>query len=124
MRKRLVASILAAALFIFFLGCTSQPLPDKGVMVLMPKADEVVKAGEPYEVLWTTGPEDSEFGVDVTIEFSKNGGQSWERVEQNAPNSWKYVWKVPMVDSTRCKIRVFSQSQPTYRGTSDVFSVK
>ncbi len=125
MKKKLVASIFTAALFIISLSCTSQPLSDKGVMILMPKANEVVKAEELFEILWTTtASADSEFGASVTIEFSKDGGQSWERVEQNAPNSWKYVWKVPKADSTRCKIRVSSQSQPAYRGTSEGFSVK
>jgi len=121
--KKLVTSLCAAALLVS-LGCTSQSLHDKDVMILMPKANEVVKAGEPYEILWATGLADSEFGASVTIEFSKDGGQSWEIVEQNAPNSWKYAWKIPKVHSVRCKIRVFSQSQPTYRGTSEVFSVR
>jgi hypothetical protein len=121
--KKLVTLLYAASLFIT-LGCTSQPLPDKDVMILMPKANEVVKAGELYEILWTTGLADSEFGASVTIEFSKDGGQSWEVVEQNVPNSWKYVWKIPKVHSARCKVRIFSQSQPTHRGTSEVFSVK
>lgn len=47
-----------------------------------------------------------------------------EAVAENVPNSGKYVWKVPRLDSTKCKIRVFSQYRPIYRGTSEVFSVK
>ena len=60
----------------------------------------------------------------LTVEFSKDGGKSWEKVEENVPNTGKYVWKVPKVDSAQCKIRVFSQYRPIYRGTSETFTVK
>jgi hypothetical protein len=91
---------------------------------LSPKANEVVKAGDSYEILWKAEPPESEFGTKVTIEFSKDGGKSWETVAENVPNSGKYVWKVPKIDSTQCKVRVNSQYRPKYRGTSEVFSVK
>jgi hypothetical protein len=99
-------------------------LPDKGVTILGPKANDVVQAGAPYEILWKAEPAASEFGANVTVEFSKDGGKSWEKVEENVPNSGKFVWKVPKVDSAQCKIRVFSQYRPKYRGTSEMFSVK
>jgi hypothetical protein len=97
---------------------------DKGVTILSPKANDVLKAENSYEVLWKTEPAESEFGAKVTVEFSKDGGKSWQNVEENVPNSGKYKWKVPNVDSTQCKVRVFSQFRPKYRGTSKVFSVK
>jgi hypothetical protein len=111
-------------LFLFSLSCASKPLPDNGVTILSPKANDVVKAGESYEVLWKAEPAESEFGAMVTVEFSKDGGKSWEKVGENVPNSGRYIWKVPKVDSTQCKVRVFSQYRPIYRGTSEVFSVK
>jgi hypothetical protein len=99
-------------------------LPDNGVTILSPKANDVVKTGESCEVLWKAEPAESEFGAMVMVEFSKDGGKSWAKVEENVPNSGKYVWKVPKEDSTQCKVRVFSQRRPIYRGTSEVFSVK
>jgi hypothetical protein len=97
---------------------------DNGVSILSPKANDVVKAEDSYEVFWKTEPTESEFGAKVTVEFSKDGGKSWQNVEENVPNSGKYIWKVPKVDSTQCKVRVFSQFRPKYRGTSKMFSVK
>ena len=123
MGKKVIALLFAVVLLIC-LSCASKPLADKGITVLSPKANDVLKAGEPYEILWKTEPTESEFGTMVTVEFSKDGGKSWEKVEENVPNSGKYVWKVPKVDSTQCKVRVFSQYRPIYRGTSEVFSVK
>jgi hypothetical protein len=99
-------------------------LPDNGVTILSPKANDVVKVGDSYEILWKAEPVESEFGAMVTVEFSKDGGKSWEKIEENVPNKEKYVRKVPKVDSTQSKIRIFSQYRPKYRGTSEVFSVK
>ena len=123
MKKRGVISIFVVTL-VTFLGCASKPLPDKGVTILSPKANDVVRAGESYEILWKAEPAESEFGTQATAEFSKDGGKSWEKIEENVPNNGKYVWEVPKVDSTQCKIRIFSQYRPIYRGTSEVFSVK
>jgi len=124
MEKNYVLSLFTVVLFLFCLSCASKPLPDQGVTILSPKANEVLKAGDSYEILWKAEPAESEFGTKVTVEFSKDGGKSWEAVEFNAPTGGKYVWKVPKIDSTQCKVRVYSQYRPKYRGTSEVFSVK
>ncbi len=124
MKKKLIPLLFLAVPFVIFLSCASKPLPDQGVTILSPKGGVVLKAGDSYEILWKAEPAESEFGVMVTVEFSKDEGKSWEKVEENVPNSGKYVWKVPKMDSTQCKVRVFSQRRPIYRGTSEVFSVK
>ena len=124
MRNKLMPLLFLAVPFMIFLSCASKPLPDNGVTILSPKANDVVKAGDSYEILWKAEPPESEFGTKVTVEFSKDGGKSWETVAENVPNSGKYVWKVPKIDSTQCKVRVYSQYRPKYRGTSEVFSVK
>ena len=124
MGKNEIISLFIVVLFLFCVSCASKPLPDNGVTILSPKANDVAKAGDSYEVFWKAEPAESEFGAMVTVEFSKDGGKSWQNVEENVPNSGKYTWKVPKVDSTQCKIRIFSQFRPKYRGTSEVFSVK
>lgn len=124
MRKSHIISLFIVVLFLFCVGCASKPLPDNGVTVLSPKANDVFKRGSTYEIQWKADPAESEFGAMVTVEFSKNGGKSWDRTEENVPNKGKYKWNVPNVDSTECKIRVFSQRRPIYRGTSEMFSVK
>jgi len=109
---------------VIIISILTAPLPDKGVTILSPKANDVVKAEDSYEVLWKAEPAESEFGAMVTVEFSKDGGKSWQNVEENVPNSGKYMWKIPKVDSTQCKVRISSQSKPKYRGISEAFSVK
>jgi hypothetical protein len=124
MGKNQIISLFIVVLFLFCVSCASKPLPDHGVMILSPKANDVVKAGDSSELLWKAEPVESEFGAMVTVEFSKDGGKSWEKIEENVPNKGKYMWKAPKVDSTQCKVRIFSQYRPKYRGTSEVFSVK
>jgi hypothetical protein len=116
---------LTAMVFLLCLSCApTESLKDQGITILSPKSNDVVQAGAPYEIQWKAEIPNSEFGVNVTVEFSKDGGKSWEQVEVNVPNTGKYVWKVPNVDSAQCKVRVFSQFRPKYRGTSEMFAVK
>jgi len=124
MRNRLIPLLFLAIPFIIFLSCSSKPLPDQGITILSPKVNDVVKTGDSYLIFWKSEPAESEFGAMVTVEFSKDGGKSWEKVEENVPNGGKYIWKVPTMDSAQCKVRIFSQRRPVYRGTSEVFSVK
>jgi hypothetical protein len=116
---------LAGMVFLLCLSCApTERFKDQGITILSPKSNDVVQAGAPYEIQWKAEIPNSEFGVNVTVEFSKDGGKSWEQVEVNVPNTGKYVWKVPKVDSAQCKVRVFSQFRPKYRGTSEIFAVK
>jgi hypothetical protein len=125
MKKGRIILLLAAMFLLFCLSCTpTESLKDQGITILSPKANDVVQAGAPYEVQWKAEVPDSEFGVNVTVEFSKDGGKSWEKVGENIPNTGKYLWKVPKIDSAQCKIRVSSQYRPKYRKTSDVFTLK
>ena len=126
MKKGLVIALAIVSLFLSF--CSSltsvENLPDKGIAILSPKANDVVQAGASYEIQWKVEVSDTEFGAVVTVEFSKDGGKSWEMVQDNLPNAGKYLWKVPKIESTQCKIRVFSQRRAEYRGTSGVFAAK
>ena len=124
MGKKLIPSLFILVLFIICLSCSSKSLPDQGVTILSPKTNDVLKVGSSFEIQWKSELAESEFGTMVTVEFSKDGGKSWEMVKENVPNSGKYLWQIPKIDSTQCKIRVFSQYRPKYRGTSELFSVK
>ena len=123
MRNKLIP-LFSAVILVIFISCSAEHLPDKGITILSPKANDVFKAGDFYQILWKAEPMESEFGVMVTVQFSKDGGKSWEKGEENVPNSGNYLWKVPKVDSARCRVRIFSQRKPAYRGTSEMFSVK
>jgi hypothetical protein len=122
--KRNCFVLLGTVLFVMCLSCGSQIMPDMGVTILSPKANDVVQGGSAYDILWRAEIPESEFGAMVTVQLSKDGGKSWEIVAENVPNIGKYPWNVPKLDSTQSKVRVFSQFRPKYRGTSEAFSIK
>ncbi len=129
MGKKLVLSFFLSFLFVVCLSCSSN-LPDNGVTILRPNDEDKIKVGDSFEVSWKTEIAESEFGPMVTIEFSRNEGKSWEKVQENVPNSGKYVWTVPKVEHKKYaytnktfKLRVVSKSKPIYRGTSEIFFV-
>ncbi len=129
MGKKLSLSFFLLFLFIVCLSCSSN-LPDNGVTILRPNDEDKVKGGDSFEVSWKTEIAESEFGPMATIEFSRDGGKSWEKVQENVKNTGKYVWTVPKVEHKKYaftnktfKLRVISQSKPIYRGTSEVFLV-
>ncbi len=125
MKKEWVVALAIVSLALF--SCSrfsTEGLPDKGIAILSPKANDIVQAGTSYDIQWKVEATDPEFGAMVTIEFSKDGGKSWDMVEDNVASAGKYLWKVPKIDSTQCKVRVFSQRRPEYRGTSGLFTVK
>ena len=123
-RETVVVLVIVSLLLCFCSRFSTADLPDKGIVISSPKANDVVPRGTPYEIQWKTEVTDPEFGAVVTIEFSKDAGKSWKQVEENIPKAGPFVWKVPEIDSTQCKVRVFSQRRPENRGTSGVFTVK
>jgi len=129
MGKKLMLSFYLSFLFVVCLSCSSN-LPDNGVTILSPNAKDKVKVGDAFEVRWNTEVPESEFGPMVTIEFSRNEGKSWEKVQENVQNTGKYVWTVPNVEHKKYavsnktfKLRIISQSKPIYRDTSELFLV-
>ena len=129
MRKKFILSFFLSFLFIVCLSCSSN-LPDNGVTILNPNAKDKVKVGDSFEVCWKTEVPESEFGPMVTIEFSRDEGKSWEKVQENVQNSGKYIWTVPNVEHKKYaftnktfKLRIISQSKPIYRDTSELFLV-
>jgi hypothetical protein len=125
MKKERIIFLLVTSFFLLLLSCTRpESLPEQGVIILSPKANDVVQAGAPFEVQWKTDVPQSEFGVNVTIQFSKDGGNTWDVVAENVPNTGKYQWSVPKIESAKCKILVSSQYRPKYRKSSEVFTIK
>ena len=122
-------SFFLSFLFVVCLSCSSS-LPDNGVTILSPNAKDKIKVGDSFEVRWKTDVPESEFGPMVTIEFSRDEGKSWEKVQENVKNSGSYLWTVPNVEHKKYvisnktfKLRIISQSKPIYRDTSELFLV-
>ncbi len=125
MKKERLILFIAVSFFLLLLSCSKpESLPEQGVTILSPKANDVLQSGGAFEIQWKTDLPQSEFGVNVTIQFSKDGGNTWEVVAENVPNTGKYQWTAPKIDSAKCKILVSSQYRPKYRKSSEIFTIK
>jgi hypothetical protein len=126
MKTEKMILLFVGSLFLLLLLSCAKPesLPEQGVTILSPKANDALQAGGTFEIQWKTDLPQSEFGVNVAIQFSKDGGNTWDVVAENVPNTGKCQWSVPKIDSAKCKILVSSQYRPKYRKASEMFIVK
>ncbi|HOK65839.1 MAG TPA: hypothetical protein PLV55_03425, partial [Anaerohalosphaeraceae bacterium] len=86
-----------------------------------PNGPQTIRAGSVVPVLWTwTGTVE-----DVLIEFSLNGGLTWQPVyPPNQGCSGRYDWLVPLVSSDRALVRVVNAGNRAVSDASDAaFSI-
>ncbi len=70
--------------------------------VVSPNGGEFYPAGGSMEIMWDGVEADDE----ITIEFSSNGGKSWEIVAEGV-SGLKYLWEeLPKFPSDKCLIRI------------------
>jgi len=68
-----------------------------------------------YSIIWH-----SEKISKIKIEYSKNDGNNWENIIENtSADSGKYLWKIPVVFSQECRVRVSSMSDSSINDASD-----
>jgi probable HAF family extracellular repeat protein len=99
--------------------------------VLLKKTDIILTSPTGGE-RWTSGDQDtirwlSGLGqnAQVILWYSLNGGQTWRLIDNSIPaSSEEYVWTIPDTLSTRVRVMVQSQTEPTKSDTSDLFRMK
>ncbi len=100
------------------------------VTVLSPNGGEEWLIGSQHSVTWTTiGPEIDgslvEPGIDhVRLEYSSNGGRTWNSIATDEENDGAYRWRIPDDPSERCLVQITvycSQGSVLDQDTSDAF---
>jgi hypothetical protein len=96
--------------------------------VSSPAAGSEVQAGSTTEVAWSTPP-----GIEVqsvAVLASVDGGQTWDLVDHDLPNSGSYPWTAPLTSTANARIAVVlvegaaSEYEVTgVLGTSGTFTV-
>jgi hypothetical protein len=75
------------------------------VEVIQPDGGEELIGEETYEIMWTA--EDLNLAPNpITIEYSTDGGVTWNLIASNLPNTGSYEWVVPGVVSDNVFVRV------------------
>ncbi len=93
--------------------------------VLSPNGGENIVAGNKdaenkYKITWVRNTKIQ----NVSIEYSVNGGHSWQEIVANTDNDGEYVWIVPDVRSNQCLIRIHdSANMDIFDISNDVFTI-
>ncbi|UCG55636.1 MAG: hypothetical protein JSU70_12295 [Phycisphaerales bacterium] len=84
------------------------------ITVLSPNGSELLAGGAVWTVEWQS---QGTIG-NVMIEFSTNGGSTWQQVfPPNIGNAGRYDWLAPIIRSDHCLVRASSTTRP---GIADV----
>ncbi len=71
--------------------------------VIWPDGGQMLLSGSEQDILWQTeGPALEQ----VKLEFSPDDGANWHVIEPNVPDTGAYLWQIPEVDSSVCRVRV------------------
>jgi hypothetical protein len=88
------------------------------IVVNFPGSGENINTASTYSIVWST------VGTipDVKIEYSLDGGTSWNVIAYTTSNTGSYSWSVPYTTSFNCLIRV-SDVDGSPVGVSGTFSI-
>lgn len=94
---------------------------DPFLTVLRPANGEQIAVGKPYKIQWDSLP----LTGTVTIEVSRDNGQTFTPITTSAPNTGSFTWtSVTDPDTTGAQIRVRANSGPARQGLSGIFTIR
>jgi hypothetical protein len=77
-----------------------------------------IQAGVTLPVRWSFK------GIEnVVIEYSSNGGSSWNSIVKKPASDKGYFWQIPQIISQGMKVRIYSETEPNLKSESNQFSV-
>ncbi|MBT7082535.1 MAG: fibronectin type III domain-containing protein, partial [Chloroflexi bacterium] len=86
------------------------------ITVTSPNGGEDWQVGTGHNITWSsTGSP----GSNVNLEYSTDGGSSWNTVISSTPNDGSHSWTVPNTLTTSARVRVMSTSNSSYTDTSN-----
>ena len=71
--------------------------------MVSPDGGEQWAVGSRHYVLWQAGADAA--GM-VKVEYTRDAGKTWQAVADAAPDTGRFLWKVPAGESKHCRIRV------------------
>ncbi|MEO0026161.1 MAG: Ig-like domain-containing protein [candidate division WOR-3 bacterium] len=90
------------------------------VRVTSPMSGDVWYSGRNYCITWDWTGDFS----NARIDYSTDGGATWNQIAANADNDGYYLWTVPNVSSSNCRIRIANAQNINAYGLSPVFEIR
>ncbi len=107
--KRFTATISDGQLNIDFTPEVGYPvvmaieiLGNTTITVLSPDGGERWLVGSTHKILWSSACA----GDHVNIEYSSDGGSTWNNIVASTPNDGSYPWTIPNMPSGNCLVRI------------------
>jgi thiol-disulfide isomerase/thioredoxin len=97
----------------------SLPLVVPYLQLTSPNGGEMWAAGSRHPITWDGGY----FSGDVKIEYSPDGGSSWEVIDAGAENDGEYPWRLPEEISSNCRVRISDSSGALIDVSDAAFSI-
>ncbi|MEO0277200.1 MAG: hypothetical protein ABIL75_03275 [candidate division WOR-3 bacterium] len=94
-------------------------IPLQTINVIYPFLNVQLISGRKYYITWEwTGTIQS-----VNLEYSVDGGNTWNVIQTNVNNNGYYEWNVPTAISNNCFIKITSSQNPQVFDISERFSI-
>lgn len=91
------------------------------IQIKNPNGGELIEAGSRHNILWESNGLKSDL---FKILFSSNNGNTWERLESRVLNSNEFFWKVPLIESENCKIKIIAvENESIYDISEQSFTI-
>jgi hypothetical protein len=109
-RSGLLTALLfaLAAAHTALVGHAGQAAPQRGskpaLRLTSPRGGETWGAASKHTITWEGGAPAA--GGTVKVEYTTDHGKTWHEAAAAAPNTGRFLWKVPGRVSTGCKVRV------------------
>jgi hypothetical protein len=84
-------------------------------IVVTPNGGEIWNVNTTQNITWNAS---SLYGP-AYIEYTLDGGATWNIVSASAPNTGSYAWSVPFTPSTQAKIRISNVGNPSLNDVSN-----
>ncbi len=106
-------------------GISDDVTPGPSIELTRPTGGEVWDTGATEEIAWTTTPVDGTTITGVDLEFSLDGGSSWDYVVEDTGDTGTYSWTLPEVSTLDAMVRatVHDDQGMSGRDTSDLFAI-
>jgi len=85
-------------------------------VITAPNGGETWYAGTTQSITWQTS---TFFSNTVNIEYSLDGGNTWNSIANNQTNNGSYTWTIPNVNSANALVKVSNSTHPAYFDISD-----
>ena len=89
-------------------------ITDESVELYSPNGGELYNQGETHSIVWNA-PD----ATDIKIEYSTDGGFSWNTIISSTPANQSYAWTVGDIPSSNMKIRISDADKPGILDESD-----